>query len=109
MKPVKQYSVNSERKWQIQEAKNRLSYVVDKARREWPQTITLRGKPAVVVISVEQYQKITRPAKKLLDFFKKSPLYDVELGLKRSKETGREIDLWNTFSIPSRYLPYISA
>jgi len=53
----------------------------------------LRGKPAVVVISVEQYQKITRPAKKLLDFFKKSPLYDVELGLKRSKETGREIDL----------------
>ena len=37
--------------WQLQEAKSRLSQVVDHALREGPQTITLRGKPAVVVVS----------------------------------------------------------
>lgn len=37
------------RRWQLQEAKNRLSEVVRRAMTDGPQTITLHGKDAVVV------------------------------------------------------------
>jgi prevent-host-death family protein len=50
------------RKWQLQEAKNKLSEVIRCARTEGPQEITVRGEPAVVVISAEEYEK-TKPTK----------------------------------------------
>ena len=37
--------------WQLQEAKNKLSEVVDEAIREGPQVITGRGEEVAVVIS----------------------------------------------------------
>lgn len=79
--------------WQLQEAKNRLSRVVEEARRGKPQTITLRGTPAAVVLSFEQYQELTRPRLPLSEFFKNSPLRGVELELERSRDTGREVEL----------------
>lgn len=79
--------------WQLQEAKNRLSKVVEEARRGTPQTITLRGTPAAVVVSFEQYQELTRPRSPLSEFFRSSPLHDVELDLERSRDTGREVEL----------------
>lgn len=41
--------------WQLQEAKNNLSEVVQRAMTEGPQTITRHGKPAAVVVSAEEY------------------------------------------------------
>jgi len=41
-------------KWQLQDAKNRLSEVVRKATDEGPQIITLRGDDAVVVVAVDE-------------------------------------------------------
>jgi prevent-host-death family protein len=79
--------------WQLQEAKSRLSQVVDHALREGPQTITLRGKPAVVVVSFEEFQNLIRPSTSLRDFFRQSPLYDTELDLERSKDVSREVPL----------------
>ncbi|MCX5905853.1 MAG: type II toxin-antitoxin system Phd/YefM family antitoxin [Deltaproteobacteria bacterium] len=79
--------------WQLQEAKSRLSQVVDHALREGPQTITLRGKPAVVVVSFEEFQNLTRPGTSLREFFRQSPLYDTELDLDRSKDVSREVPL----------------
>lgn len=79
--------------WQLQEAKNRLSRVVEEARRGRPQTITLRGTPAAVIVSFEQYQELTRSRTPLSDFFQSSPLHDVELDLERSQDVGREVDL----------------
>ena len=79
--------------WQLQEAKNRLSHLVKKAENEGPQVISVRGKPAVVVLSVEEYQRLTRPKTRLTDFFKESPLQDIELDVERSTELAREIDL----------------
>ena len=79
--------------WQLQEAKSRLSQVVDHALREGPQTITLRGKPAVVVVSFEEFQNLTRPATSLREFFRHSPLYDTDLNLERSKDVSREVPL----------------
>ena len=43
------------RRWQLQEAKNKLSEVIRCARTEGPQEITVRGEPAVVVISAEEW------------------------------------------------------
>jgi antitoxin Phd len=79
--------------WQLQEAKSRLSQVVDHALREGPQTITLRGKPAVVVVSFEEFQNLTRPSSSLREFFRQSPLYDSDLNLERSKDLSREVQL----------------
>ena len=56
--------------WQIQEAKNRLSHLVKKAADDVSQIISVRGKPAAVVLSVEEYQRLTKPKTRLTDFFK---------------------------------------
>jgi antitoxin Phd len=45
------------RRWSVQDAKNRFSEVVEAARRQ-PQTVTKHGKPAVVVLAVEEYEKL---------------------------------------------------
>lgn len=79
--------------WQLQEAKNRLSYLVQKATAEGPQIISVRGKPAAVVLSVEEYQRLTAPKTRLSDFFKESSLQDMELHVERSQELPREVEL----------------
>ena len=81
-------------KWQLQEAKNRLSEVVRKASDEGPQIITLRGDDAVVVIAAKEYARITRRTKAtLMDFLRKSPLGTVALDFERSGDTGRRVQL----------------
>jgi antitoxin Phd len=47
------------RNWSVQDAKNRFSEVVEAARRE-PQTVTKHGKPAVVVLAPEEYERLRR-------------------------------------------------
>ncbi len=49
----------AQRKWSVQDAKNRFSEVVEAARRN-PQTVTKHGKPAVVVIDVAEYERLRR-------------------------------------------------
>ena len=82
-----------DREWQLQEAKNRLSQVLDSALRDGPQTITLRGKPTAVVVSFEEFRKLTRPRSSLSQFFLQSPLHNVELDLSRSVDLSRDVDL----------------
>lgn len=79
--------------WQLQEAKNRLSALVEEALRHGPQVITKRGQKAVVVLSVKEYEKMTRPDRNLVDFFRSSPLKGADIDLKRSKELPREIEI----------------
>ena len=80
-------------RWQLQNAKNHLSELVRKAREEGPQVITLRGRDAVVVVSANEFGKLSRPRGSLVDFFRKSPLAGVDLDLDRGRDTGRRIDL----------------
>ena len=79
--------------WQLQEAKNKLSEVVDKALKDGPQTITRRGQRAVVVVSVKDYENLVKPKNSLVDFFQNSPLYGIELDIERVKDYAREIHL----------------
>ena len=80
-------------KCQLQEAKNRLSEVVRKAQQEGPQTITLHGKDAAVVVSAKQFATLPRRKGTLVEFFRKSPMVGVELNVTRSRDTGRKIEL----------------
>ena len=76
--------------WQLQEAKNKLSKVVDDALSQGPQIITRRGVEVVIVIAYEQYKKMTVSEQKLSDFFRNSPLVDEDLDLTRDKSAIRE-------------------
>ena len=80
-------------RWQLQEAKNQLSEVVRRAQRDGPQVITLHGSDAAVVVSARDFSRLSRPKGKLVEFFRKSPLVGVELGVVRDKDTGRKVDL----------------
>ncbi len=79
--------------WQMQDEKNRLSHLVKKATDEGPQFISVGGKPAAVILSLDEYQQLTKLKTRLTDFFKESPLHDIELDLERSADQAREIEL----------------
>ncbi len=79
--------------WQLQEAKAHLSELVKDASLGAPQEITLRGKPAVVVLSTQQYEKLKHPKQKLVNFLRQSPLADANINLDRDKSPMRDIDL----------------
>ncbi len=65
--------------WQLQVAKNRFSEVVKRARSEGPQTVTLRGERAAVILSPEDYDKLASRAPSLVAHLLSGPLWDDEL------------------------------
>jgi len=83
------------RTWALQDAKARFSEVVRAAKKE-PQTITLRGEEAAVVVSAEEYRRLkgrsarAKP-KTFLEVMRACP-YEFEVP-PRSKDPGRVIDL----------------
>lgn len=48
--------------WTVQDAKNRFSAVVEAALKGAPQEVSRRGKPAVVVLAAEDYQRLLAAA-----------------------------------------------
>jgi antitoxin Phd len=79
--------------WQLQEAKNRFSEVVNKALTDGPQTVTRHGEEIVVVLSKVEYNRLTKSQSSLLEFFRQSPLVGVDLNLERDQSLPRDIDL----------------
>ena len=79
--------------WALQDAKAKFSEVVKKAQEDGPQYITVRGEPAVVVISQKEYIDLTTPTINLVDFFRKSPLVGLDLDITRDKSKTRDLDL----------------
>jgi len=75
--------------WQLQEAKNKLSEVVEAALNDGPQVITRRGADTAVVLSYAEYRRLLLTQKKLSDFFRESPLAEVELDLTRDSSPAR--------------------
>ncbi|WP_419916833.1 type II toxin-antitoxin system prevent-host-death family antitoxin [Candidatus Poriferisodalis sp.] len=46
--------------WQLQDAKNRFSAVVEAALGGEPQHVTRRGQPVVVVVAVDEFERLCR-------------------------------------------------
>ncbi len=76
--------------WQLQEAKNKLSAVIDAALSHGPQIITKRGIETVVVLSSHDYRQLCLQQKKLSTFFRESPLVGLELDLTRDSSSLRD-------------------
>ena len=82
--------------WQLQAAKARFSEVFRLARTEGPQLITRQGRDGVVMMPVEQFDRLVNRARQpnsLVQFFRESPLVGLELDFERDRDTGRDIDL----------------
>ncbi|MES2204362.1 MAG: type II toxin-antitoxin system Phd/YefM family antitoxin [Pseudomonadota bacterium] len=80
--------------WQLQDAKAQFSDVIQQTIHHGPQLVTLRGKPSVILISVEEYEQLIRPKKNLVEFLQNSPLKDVSLDIKRSTSKTRDENLF---------------
>jgi antitoxin Phd len=54
--------------WSLQDAKNSFSAVVEAVAKGTPQTVTKRGKPTVVVLSVAEFERLTGKTKERPSF-----------------------------------------
>lgn len=80
--------------WQLQDAKNKLSEVIEQAITHGPQVITRRGVETAIVLSYAEYRTMLLRQKKLSAFFRESPLAGEDLDLTRDRSGLRdEIDL----------------
>jgi prevent-host-death family protein len=77
----------------LQEAKSRFSEVVERAIKEGVQTVTKHGKPAVMIVSAQDYQRDKAPRKSLMAALRQCPEDLTQLVGKRSRETARRIKL----------------
>jgi len=68
-------------RWALQDAKARFSELVRKAKTEGPQHITVHGREEVVLVSVEEYRRVTgeRTGAALVALLQDSPLRDVTI------------------------------
>jgi len=77
--------------WKLQDAKNKFSEVVEKALKTGPQEITRHGKKTAVLLSMKDYLKLKRKKNSLVQFFRSSPLNEIDL--ERVKDLPRDIHL----------------
>lgn len=81
--------------WHLQDAKNNLSKVVRKALTEGPQTVTVRGKPTAVVMSIDEFERLAPKKPSLAEFLLSGPPWDdefVEEVNRHNKTPARDID-----------------
>lgn len=83
---------HEEGSWTVASAKAKLSEVLDRAQAA-PQTITRNGKPSVVVVSVEEWQRKTARKGTLAEFLMQSPLRGLDLDLERQGDEPRDVPL----------------
>jgi prevent-host-death family protein len=71
--------------WKIRDAKNQLSEVISRALKQGPRVITQHGRKTVVVVSYEEYKLLQKPQVKFSEFFRSSPLAELEIDMTRDK------------------------
>ena len=82
--------------WQLQAAQAQFSEVFRRARERAPQVVTKQGKEAVVILAMEEFQRLTnraRQPKSLSKFFAESPLAKPPIDLDRKPDYGRAVEL----------------
>jgi antitoxin Phd len=79
--------------WQLQEAKSKFSKVVERALAHGVQIVTRRGKKTVVVLSFEEYERLTHHGGSLAQFLLSSPFADSKLAIDRDKSMPRKVEI----------------
>jgi antitoxin Phd len=78
--------------WQVQDAKARLSEVIERARTEGPQTITRHGTERAVVLSIDDYRALFAHKPDFKAHLLGGPKDD-DFAIERDRDTGRTIEL----------------
>lgn len=78
--------------WQIQQAKTRLSEVIEAAHSSGPQIITRHGAERAVVLSIEDYRSLTAHKPSLRDYLLGGPKVE-SFEIQRDYDIGREVEL----------------
>lgn len=78
--------------WQVQEAKTRLSEVIEEAQRSGPQIITRHGAERAVVLSIGEYRALVAHKPDLKQYLLSGPKVD-DFEIERPSDVGREISL----------------
>jgi antitoxin Phd len=78
--------------WQLAEAKNKFSDLIHRALTEGPQKITRRGVETAVVLSAEEYQRLTGGRPSFKEYLMQGPSFE-GLDLKRDQSPGRVVEL----------------
>lgn len=83
------------RSWQLQVAKARFSELVKRALQEGPQHVSVRGEPAVAVISEQEFAKLTAQRPSIVDHILDGPPWPddvVDAINQRSRDSGRDVE-----------------
>jgi prevent-host-death family protein len=78
--------------WQVQEAKQKFSELVQRAIDEGPQTVTRRGQDVVVVVAASEFRRLTGGKPDFKEFLLSGPDLSA-LDLERSSDLPRKIEL----------------
>jgi prevent-host-death family protein len=81
--------------WRLQDAKARFSELVRRVRSEGPQHVTVHGRDEVVVITVEDFNRLNgeRTGELLIAALQSSPFRDVDIEPARGPMPVRDINL----------------
>jgi prevent-host-death family protein len=79
--------------WQLQDAKNRFSEVVERALNHGAQIITRRGEKVVVVVPYQDYERMNRPSTNLAEFLLRSPFAESGVFVDRDRSQPRELEI----------------
>ena len=63
-------------KWQLQEAKQRFSEIVRQAQADGPQVVSRHGRAVVVVVDVDEYERLTGSRRDFKQFLQAAPDLD---------------------------------
>jgi antitoxin Phd len=78
--------------WQIQEAKTRLSEVIEEANTKGPQFITRHGSERAVILSITDYRALTAHKPNLKEYLLGGPKVD-SFEVPRDHDRGRKVRL----------------
>jgi prevent-host-death family protein len=78
--------------WQLQEAKQKFSQLVRRALDEGPQVVTRHGQEVVVVLSADEFRRLTGHTLDFKEFLLSGPDLSA-LDLERSMDLPRDIEL----------------
>jgi prevent-host-death family protein len=79
-------------RWQLQEAKQRFSELLRHARAHGPQVVTKHGQEVAVVVSIEDYRRLTEELPSFKEFLLAAPDLDA-LEIERPREPARVVEL----------------
>lgn len=78
-------------KWQLHDAKAKLSELIELARSEGPQIITRHGKASAVILSIEEFEKLEAAKPDFKEYLLSGPKFE-GFDIDRPRDLGRPVE-----------------